>query len=161
MGVRESAPDAEVADRFDAAYRSHRTAAVQLAWLLTHDRTAAEDVAHDAFVSLFRAFDRVDDPAAYLRRCVVTAAYERARRRTREQRRHELVVAGEPTTVDGPTGGVADVVAGLPFDQRVAVVLRHWGGLQHDEIAAAMGVRPGTARSHLSRATARLRKELS
>lgn len=161
MGVRESAPRVEATDGFDAVYREHRTAAVQLAWLLTHDPVAAEDVAHDAFVALYRAFDRVDEPAAYLRRCVVHAAYERTRRRTREQRRHELVVAGEPTAVDGPTGGLADVVATLPFDQRVAVVLRYWGGLQHDEIAAAMGVRPGTARSHLSRATARLRKELS
>jgi RNA polymerase sigma factor (sigma-70 family) len=70
------------------------------------------------------------------------------------------MIAGDTRAVSGPTGGVADVIAGLPIDQRTAVVLRYWGGLRDHEIADAMGIRPGTARSHLSRATARLREEL-
>jgi RNA polymerase sigma factor (sigma-70 family) len=70
------------------------------------------------------------------------------------------MIAGDALVVAGPTGGVADVISKLPIDQRTAVVLRYWGGLRDHEIADAMGVRPGTARSHLSRATIRLRKEL-
>ena len=161
--MRDIAGDtAEAGDgaAFAAIYRDQRSATVQLAWLLTHDAAVAEDVAQDAFVALFGAFDRVEDPVAYLRRCVVNGVYERSRRRQREERRNGLVVAAEPTATEGPTGGIADVVAQLPVDQRVAVVLRYWGGLRDHEIAAAMGSRPGTVRSHLSRATARLRKEL-
>lgn len=147
-------------ETFEDAYRRHRREVVQLAWLLTHDRAGAEDLAHDAFASLFEAFGRVESPGAYLRRSVVNGVYQRSRSRQREQRRNGLMIAGDPRAVAGPTGGVADVIAGLPIDQRTAVVLRYWGGLRDHEIADAMGIRPGTARSHLSRATTRLREEL-
>lgn len=145
---------------FEEVYCAHRRDVVQLAWLLTHDAAAAEDLAQDAFASLFEAFDRVAMPGAYLRRCVVNGVYQRTRSGQREQRRNGLVIAGASQTVEGPTGGIADAIAKLPIDQRTAVVLRYWGGLRDQEIAEAMNIRPGTARSHLSRATTRLRKEL-
>jgi DNA-directed RNA polymerase specialized sigma24 family protein len=145
---------------FEELYRAHRAQVVQLAWLLTHDAAIAEDIAHDAFAALFPAFDRIDNPAGYLRRSVVNGVYQRSRSRQRERRRHGLVIAGDAMSTSGPTGGVVDMVAKLPIDQRTAVVLRYWGGLRDREIADAMGIRPGTARSHLSRATAQLRKEL-
>jgi DNA-directed RNA polymerase specialized sigma24 family protein len=145
---------------FEEVYRAHRAAAVQLAWLLTHDRAVAEDVAHDAFAALFVVFRDVDRPLPYLRRSVVNGVYARTRQLRREHRRNGLVMAGEPGTTAGPTGGVADLVSSLPLDQRTAVVLRYWAGLRDREIADVMGIRPSTARSHLSRATARLRKEL-
>lgn len=145
---------------FEAFYRERREEAVRLAWLLTHDAAAAEDVAHDAFAATYAVFDSVDAPAAYLRRCVLNRVYERTRRRQREQRRNGLVIAGDRTSTDGPTGGVLDAVAHLSIEQRTAVVLRYWAGLRDHEIAEAMGIRPGTARSLLSRATARLRKDL-
>ena len=71
-----------------------------------------------------------------------------------------IVIAARPTTLDGPTGGVLDAVASLSLDQRTTVVLKYWGGLHDHEIAEAMGIPPGTARSHLSRALSRLRMEL-
>ncbi len=150
-----------LSSEFEDLYRAHRSSVIELAWLLTHDSGAAEDIAHDAFARLFVVFGDIEHPAAYLRRSVVNGVYERTRRRQREQRRNNLVTAGRPSTVDGPTGGVIDLVASLPLDQRTAIVLRYWGGLRDHEIADAMGIRPGTARSHLSRATSRLRKELS
>lgn len=150
-----------MSSEFEELYRAHRSSVIQLVWLLTHDASVAEDIAHDAFARLFVVFGEVEHPAAYLRRSVVNGVYERTRRRDREQRRNDLVAAGRSQSVDGPTGGVIDLVASLPLDQRTAVVLRYWGGLRDHEIADAMGIRPGTARSHLSRATSRLRKELS
>ena len=157
-----TAVDAEAAriGAFEAFYRERRAEAVRLAWLLTHDAAAAEDVAQDAFAAVFAVFERVDSPAAYLRRSVINGVYERTRKRQREQRRNGLMIAGELSAVDGPTGGVLDAVAGLPLNQRTAVVLRYWAGLRDHEIADAMGIRPGTARSLLSRATTHLRKDL-
>ena len=162
MGTRR-APVGTVRDgtTFVEVYRHERTAMVQLAWLLTHDAGTAEDVAQDAFAALFREFDRVEHPAAYLRRSVVNGVYMRTRQRAREERRNARVMAGSPCSVEGPTGGLADAMATLSPEQRTAVVLRYWAGLSDREIAAAMGVRPGTARSHLSRAAARLRRELA
>jgi len=149
-----------VTSGFEDFYRAHRERAVELAWLLTHDGWIAEDIAQDAFISLFHVFGEVDNRAAYLRRCVVNGVYERTRRRQRERRRNALVIAGQPQSTDGPTGGVIDLVATLPIDQRTAVVLRYWAGLRDGEIADAMGIKPSSARSHLSRASTRLRKEL-
>jgi|tagenome__1003787_1003787.scaffolds.fasta_scaffold19276423_1 DNA-directed RNA polymerase specialized sigma24 family protein len=148
------------ASTFEELYRTSRADATRLAWLLTHDAVIAEDVAHDAFLGLYRVFDQVANPAAYLRRSVVNGVYEQVRRRGRERRREAIVIAAQPTALDGPTGGVLDAIAALSLDQRTAVVLRYWGGLRDHEIAEAMGIRPGTARSHLSRALSRLRREL-
>ena len=69
-----------------------------------------------------------------------------------------LDAGGTPQAIAGPTGGLGDAIAALPLAERTAVVLRYWADLDHREIAAVMGVRPGTARAMLSRATARLRK---
>ncbi len=109
----------------------------------------------------YAVFETVDQPAAYMRRCVLNGVYARTRRRERERRRNGLVIAGHAAHVDGPTGGVLDAVAQLSVEQRTAVVLRYWAGLRDHEIADAMGIRPGTARSLLSRATTRLRKDLT
>lgn len=145
---------------FEELYRTRRESMVQLAWLLTHDASVAEDVTQDAFVALFHVFGQVEHPLAYLRTSVVNGVHQSARGRKRELRRNDLVIAGQRSASDGPTGGVADLVASLPLDQRTAVVLRYWGGLRDSEIAEVMGIRPSTARSHLSRASSRLRKEL-
>lgn len=48
----------------------------------------------------------------------------------------------------------------LPFDQRVAVVLREIDGLSYEEIAAALGVAVGTVKSRLARARLTLRGAL-
>jgi DNA-directed RNA polymerase specialized sigma24 family protein len=156
----EGGGESAAASTFEDFYRTKRAEATRLAWLLTHDSAIAEDVAQDAFLGLYRVFGEVTNPAAYLRRSVVNGVYERIRRRGRERRREAIVIAARPTTLDGPTGGVLDAVASLSLDQRTTVVLKYWGGLHDHEIAEAMGIPPGTARSHLSRALSRLRLEL-
>jgi DNA-directed RNA polymerase specialized sigma24 family protein len=161
MGATASvADDPAGASTFEELYRAQRGEATRLGWLLTHDAAIAEDVAHDAFLRLYRVFHEVANPAVYLRRIVVNGVYERVRRLERERRREAIVIAAQPTALDGPTGGVLDAIARLSLDQRTAVVLRYWGGLRDHEIAKAMNVRPGTARSHLSRALSQLRREL-
>jgi DNA-directed RNA polymerase specialized sigma24 family protein len=142
-------------------YAHERTPAIRLAWLLTHDGSIAEDLVQDAFTRVFHRFDTLDHPSAYLRRAVVNGVYERTRRQGRENRRLELVGHDTPTTIDGPTGGLADAISQLPLNQRTAVVLRFWADLDHHAIAEAMDVRPGTVRSLLSRATTQLRKDIT
>jgi RNA polymerase sigma-70 factor (ECF subfamily) len=48
----------------------------------------------------------------------------------------------------------------LPFDQRIAIVLREIDGLSYDEIAYSLGVAVGTVKSRLTRARHALRQEL-
>jgi DNA-directed RNA polymerase specialized sigma24 family protein len=155
-----SAPEEEQPGSFAEFYRDERSRAVRLVWLLTHDPSACDDIVQDAFVAVYTRFDSLDDPAAYLRVVLMNRVAERARRSTRERRRAELVDAGSPATCEGPTGGLVDAIAALPLNQRTAVVLRYWADLDHHQIAHAMQVRPGTVRSLLSRATARLREAI-
>lgn len=60
--------------------------------------------------------------------------------------------------MDGPTGGLIDVIARLPLQQRTVIVLRYWSDLDHAAIADAMDARVGTVRSLLSRARAEGRR---
>jgi RNA polymerase sigma factor (sigma-70 family) len=142
-------------------YEHERGGAIRLAWLLTHDANAAEDIVQDAFTAVFHRFATIDNPAAYLRRVVVNGVYARSRRTGRETRRLHHVAHDQPTSIDGPTGGLLDAIAQLPLNQRTVIVLRYWADLDHHAIAEAMDSRPGTVRSLLSRATAQLRKDIT
>ena len=52
---------------------------------------------------------------------------------------------------------IAGALAALNRDQREVLLLHAWADLSHEEIAAALGIAQGTARSRLSRARAALR----
>ena len=56
---------------------------------------------------------------------------------------------------------IANALASLPPGQRDVLLLHAWGGLAEEEIAAALGVRPGTVRSRMWRARRALRAQLS
>jgi RNA polymerase sigma factor (sigma-70 family) len=53
------------------------------------------------------------------------------------------------------------VVCRLPFRQRAVVVLRYYEDLSEADIARTLDCRPGTVKSNLHHALARLKKELS
>ena len=55
---------------------------------------------------------------------------------------------------------VLEAVLALPPRQRAAVHLHYYEGYSTEEIAAILGQRPGTVRSHLSRARQALREQL-
>jgi RNA polymerase sigma-70 factor, ECF subfamily len=52
---------------------------------------------------------------------------------------------------------IAGALAALNGEQREVLLLHAWAGLSHEEIAAALGIAQGTARSRLSRARTALR----
>lgn len=65
-----------------------------------------------------------------------------------------------PRPGSGISREVLEAVLALPPKQRAAVHLHYYEGYTTDEIAAILGQRPGTVRSHLSRARQALKEQL-
>lgn len=82
--MRSKPSDVGTEDDFARFFESERTSAMRLAWLLTRDERTAEDVMQEAFTAVYPRFDNLHQPAAYLRRAVVNAVFERSRRAGRE-----------------------------------------------------------------------------
>ncbi len=144
---------------FDELFRHQYAAMVRLAHLLTRSNLAAEDLVQDAFVRVRAAWARVEDPVPYLRRSVVNACRSWHRKRTRDAAR-DLAAATPEATLPPDTVEVLEIIRRLPWGQRTALVLRYYEDLSEAEIAAAMGCRPGTVKSHLHRGRAAIRKEI-
>jgi RNA polymerase sigma-70 factor (sigma-E family) len=147
-------------DDFTAFYREAYPGAVRLAWLLTHDHAAAEDVVQDAFVRVQPRLATVDHRGAYLRTAIVNGCRDRARSAGRADTGwRRLRVVTDVSATDKPSE-LLDAVAQLPYKQRAVLILRYWADLREEEIAEIVGVRPATVRSITSRALAQLRKDL-
>ena len=147
-------------DDFAAFYRDAYPGAVRLAWLLTHDHAAAEDVVQEAFMRLRPRLDTVAHRTAYLRTTIVNGCRDRARSAGRADAGwRRLKVVTEVSSSDKPSE-LLDAVGRLPYKQRAVLVLRYWADLREGEIAEIVGVRPATVRSITSRALDSLRKEL-
>ncbi len=133
---------------------------IRLAWLLLGSMPAAEDVVHEAFVSVHRRWGRLDDPGADVRRTVVEGAL-RTSRRSSGARVPATATAGEPPPTGDPAlDSMWDALVRLPPDRRAVVVLRYWADLPHADIARLVGCRTATVRSRLHRALADVRSEI-
>jgi RNA polymerase sigma factor (sigma-70 family) len=158
-------PSDAVATDVSALFRARYPDMVRLADLLGADDP--EDIAQEAFARLIRKHGSLRNPDAAL-------AYVRASvcNLTRNRHRHLRVVrlrtpAGrhedsseQAVMLREDHREVLAALAGLPPRRREAIVLRYWLDLSEREIAAAMGVSPGTVKSNVSRGLAALAQAL-
>lgn len=157
--------DPSASAQFHRFFEHHHTELARLAYLLTGDSDAADDLAADALVALWHRWDRVqqaEHPLAYARGVVANMARNRIRRAVRERRRVALLWRTE--RVDDPdVAAVVDVRAALnrlPFRKRACVVLRHALDLSEKDTALALGVSVGTVKSQTSKGMAELARLL-
>ena len=158
MGVTPSTRAEPHTDAFTLLYRSQRDRLGRVAYLMTGQAAVAEDLVHDAFVRLHRHRGTVEQPAAYLRTILVNLCLA-WRDRTAMARQREPRSGGwvEQPEIDETW----ELLASLPRDQRVALVLRYYEDLPVDEIAVVMSCRPATVRTRIHRALSKLRKEMT
>jgi RNA polymerase sigma-70 factor (sigma-E family) len=150
---------------FAEIYNAHHRRAVRLAWLLTGDPHAAEDVVADAMTKVWRQWERgrVDDVGPYLRSAVVNQVRSRGRRKLLERReadkRH-----GDARGVRLHDEHIADrdelwqALNELPPRQRQTIVLRYYEDLSEADTAELLGCSVGTVKSQVSRGIARMRE---
>jgi RNA polymerase sigma factor (sigma-70 family) len=142
--------------RLDAVYRAEYAGMVRLAYTLVGSTAEAEELVQDSLVDVFRRMDEIRRPGAYLRCAVVS----RCRSALHRRRTIALHPPEPPSGLSREAGELWEVLATLTVDQRVAVVLRYYGGYRATEIASIVGMPAATVRSHLRRGLATLRKEL-
>lgn len=60
---RRTRPQPAASEAVTALYAAHSLGLIRLGFIMLGDRGAAEDVVQDAFLGLYRNWDRLDDPA--------------------------------------------------------------------------------------------------
>jgi RNA polymerase sigma-70 factor (sigma-E family) len=127
-----------------------------------------ENIAQEAFVRVHRRWGSLREPGkalAYLRRTVANLATSRMRH-LMVSRRHPVppppdVASAETSALNGFRHSVLwRGIQDLPRRQRQVVVLRYWLDLDVAEVAAVLGVAPGTVTATTSQALTRLRAEV-
>ena len=149
-------PVAEHTGKLERLYAAEYTGMVRLAYTLVGSNAEAEDLVQDSFVEVARRLDEIRKPGAYLRSAVVS----RCRSALRRRRVMALHPPEPPAGLADSAGELWDVLSKLPEDQRIAVVLRYYGGYKASEIAKIIDMPGATVRSHLRRGLSALRKEL-
>jgi RNA polymerase sigma-70 factor (sigma-E family) len=168
--ARRARPEPEAGDALATLHREHYAALVRLANLLLDDQGRAEETVQDAFVKLqlrWGGLRQVERAPAYLRSAVLNGARS-ALRHGRVVHRHaerRTVVPDVPTPEAGALAAAEHqrIVAALrllPARQREALALRYYLDLGEAAMAAAMGVSPGSVKTHLRRGLASLARLL-
>lgn len=140
----------------------------RIAYSIMGDFGAAEDATQQAMLNVWRRLPQLRDPQKFEAWC-----YRALTNACRSEWRHRKRWAREITGSDLPEPPAADEMARvddhdqldralerLSLEHRTVLVLFHYAGLSHEQIAEAEGIAVGTARSRLHRAAAELRAAL-
>lgn len=125
------------------------------------DATLAEEITQQTFIQAIRNLGRFDgraDVVTWLCAIGRNRLVDHYRRAGRDARRHDRLIAAQPRADDGPwraaeaRESVQAAVAGLPADQRLALLFRYLDGMSVREVAAALGRSEKATESLLGRA---------
>lgn len=156
----------------DQAYQACRDRGFAMALQITGDAEEAADLVQEAYLRARRGLGGYRKECAlrsWLLRIVVNLALKHVRRQQVRRRLRYLVPSWPKPRrpADWLVGGgeqlrqLAGALDKLPGKQRAAFVLRHAHGLPVAEVAGLMDLSPSTVKTHLLRATERLRRELA
>jgi RNA polymerase sigma-70 factor (ECF subfamily) len=163
------------AEAFEVIFDRHGSAAFSLAYRMCGQRSVAEEVVQESFLSLWRYSDRYDEARGSVRAWVLGVVRNQAidmfRNRSVKQTRDvpdegiaERFVASEHTELDlirnEDARQVRDALSGLPAEQREVIELAYFGGFTHTEIAALLQLAAGTVKGRLRLGLTKLRISL-
>lgn len=159
---------------------AHQRMVYGLAFNLLGDRDEALDVSQEVFLRVFRTLSGFRGQSAlrtWIYRIVINQVRNR-QRWWRRRHRSEVISLDEHLREFGDVESKRDVLPDrllasketaariwealerLPFDQRMALMLREVDGLRYEEIAFSLNVAVGTVKSRLTRARQTLRADL-
>jgi RNA polymerase sigma factor (sigma-70 family) len=150
---------------FVAFFTTHYGDVAKALYLLTRDSAEAEELTQEAMTRVYERWSRVrtmDSPAGYLYRTALNLHRKHARRLAVAAAIH-LPGAREnadPAQVVEDRSEVMRLLATLSVPQRQVVVLVEWLGLDSEEAAAVLGIKPASVRTRLHRAKEALRADI-
>ena len=158
---------------FQILYERYRDPIFRFAYRLLGSVEAAEDVAHDCFLSLIKEPGRFDSNRASLRTYIYATARNLAAKRYHSFERETAIddLTAEPVVaerhappaqlLDGELAAeVQQAIASLPALQREALVLFEYDELSLAEIAEVVGADANAVKQRLFRAREKLRTRL-
>lgn len=166
MQVRDEVRGGTLDDEFRAFYERMDQRALRTARRLVGTAAVAEDLAAEALARAYARWSQVrshPNPDAWLLRVVGNLAVDHMRR----SRFTGPVPTTEPTGSDRPDDDavlhvdLARAVHRLSGRQQEVVVMRYLVDLSEDEVAATLGMSNGSVKTHLSRASSRLRDHMA
>jgi RNA polymerase sigma-70 factor (ECF subfamily) len=155
-------------EAFEAIVKEHTASVYRLACAVVGP-AAAPDVVQETFLAVWQGLPRLRDAdrfEAWLHRIAVNQCRSHLRRQGRVR---EISMSGSPFERDsGPDfhsavearAVVAAVFARLSVDHRAVLGLHYAAGLSIRDVALALGIPEGTAKSRLSAALTTLRRSL-
>ncbi|MEO5895069.1 MAG: RNA polymerase sigma factor [Vicinamibacterales bacterium] len=159
---------------FEEIYKAHSGKLYSLACRMLGNPTEAEDLLQEIFLSAHRKLEGFRGESAlgtWLYRLATNQCLDYLRSRAARSNQLTDTIDDDPTLLDARSRGIADrtvakmdlerAVAQLPEGARAAFVLHDVQGLEHREVAAALGIAEGTSKSQVHKARLRLRALLS
>lgn len=149
----------------------HQHMVFSIALRITRDRGAAEEVAQDVFLELYRSAEKMQGPdhtRFWLRRVAVHRATDAIRRYARQpeagaeawmEEQHGSASPARAALNDGVLHALETMVGSLPEAMRNAVVLRYGEDLTPEEIGQTLGQPIATVKSNLQRGLKLLRQK--
>ena len=145
-------------DALGRIYQKYKTDLLILAMALLNEKSAAEDVVHDVFITFVQSLERfrlTGSLKGYLLTCVANRA-----RNVNKAKHHQSVDLDEAESFgsgsDEPSQSIicneelqqlSDAMAQLPYDQRETIMLHFQAGMTFKNIAASLGIPVDTAKS--------------
>ena len=150
--------------RFEEFFEAEHVRLARALYLLTGSALEADELTQEAMVRVYERWDRVREmgsPQGYLFRTAMNLHRSRVRwLASRARHILQATPSPDPAEVVQSRDSLTRALASLPTGQRGAVVLVEWLGMDPQEAATALGIKPGSLRARLSRAKAALRQIL-
>ena len=148
-------------NRLEELATKHENTLYRAALAILGDAQEAEDAVQETYLRYLEKrpeFRDENHEKAWLLKVTANRCKSILRARNRHPAVELLDVYPAP---DNDSRELVEAVLELPANQRAAVHLFYYEGYTSEEIGEILGQRPGTVRSHLSRARETLRKYLS
>lgn len=152
----------------------HALAPIVLGYLRANGAPDPEDVLGETFLQVARDLSGFDGDEAGFRSWVFTIAHHRLIDARRQLARRPVELSPEPPEPDEPADDAAEealarigterverILAALSEDQRAVLLLRFVADLSIDDVAKAVGKRPGAVKALQRRGLAAVKRRLS